>query len=106
MYDGSLNYVSSQQKGTIDCLEIKCCNAVFVACSGKTMRTIVERVLRNYDPIKTFDQSQVAESRERILRYFEKLAIAGLTDADQLIEYGTVYLKELHEGPDKRFTGC
>jgi len=70
------------------------------------MQTIVERVLRTYHPISTFDQALVAESREKILQYFEKLASAGQIDADLLVEYGTAYLKELHEGPDRRFTGC
>jgi hypothetical protein len=70
------------------------------------LHTIVERVLKTYDPIGDFDQARIAESREKILQYFEKLTSAGQTDADRLIEYGTVYLKELHEGPDRRFTGC
>jgi hypothetical protein len=70
------------------------------------MRTIVERVLRTYDQIRTFDELRVAESREKILQYFEKLTSAGQTDEDRLIEYGTAYLRELHEGPDRRFTCC
>jgi hypothetical protein len=70
------------------------------------MRTIVERVLNTYDPTRTLDQARVAESREKILQYFEKLASAGRIDADRLVEYGIAYLKELHEGPDRRFTGC
>jgi len=31
---------------------------------------------------------------------------AGQNDPDQLTEYASAYLKELHEGPDPRFTGC
>jgi hypothetical protein len=76
------------------------------ALRNLVMRTIVERVLNTYDPIGTFDQARVAESRNRVSQYFEKLASAGLTDADRLVEYGIAYLKELHEGPDRRFTGC
>jgi hypothetical protein len=34
------------------------------------------------------------------------LASAGQSDAQQLAVYGLAYLKELHEGPDPRFTGC
>jgi hypothetical protein len=70
------------------------------------MRIIVERVLNTYQPIKTLDEAGVEESREKIARYLEKLAAAGRIDPDLLVEYGIAYLKELHEGPDRRFTGC
>ena len=70
------------------------------------MRTILESVLDLYDPGGSLGKDRVEESRERVLRYFEKLASAGVRDADRLVEYGVAYLKELHEGPDPRFTGC
>jgi hypothetical protein len=31
---------------------------------------------------------------------------AGQRDPYRLTEYAYAYLKELHEGPDPRFTGC
>jgi hypothetical protein len=48
----------------------------------------------------------VAQSREKIVRYIDKLASAGLTDRHQLTEYARAYLKELHEGLDPRVSGC
>ena len=79
---------------------LQCGEAVLI------MRTIVDRVLDIYDPSRQLDQARVAESRGRVLQYVEQLSSAGLTDADRLVEYGIAYLKELHEGPDRRFTGC
>jgi hypothetical protein len=35
-----------------------------------------------------------------------KFAFQWLSAAIELAEYGLAYLKELHEGPDPRFTGC
>jgi hypothetical protein len=42
----------------------------------------------------------------KIARYLESLTSAGKKDAHELAEYGLVYLKEMHEGRDPRFTGC
>jgi len=46
------------------------------------------------------------QSREKIIRYIDKLGSAGQNDTHQLTIYALAYLKELHEGPDPRFTGC
>jgi stalled ribosome rescue protein Dom34 len=70
------------------------------------MDEVVERVLKRYALMRTLDEAQVAESREKISRYIEKLAAAGQKDTHQLAVYGLAYLKELHEGRDPRFTGC
>jgi hypothetical protein len=52
------------------------------------------------------DVAVVAQCREKVARYIDKLTSAGLTDRYQLSEYARAYLKELHEGPDPRFSGC
>jgi hypothetical protein len=52
------------------------------------------------------DPERVALSRIRVAQYLDKLASAGQADLIQLTEYACAYLKELHEGPDPRFTGC
>jgi hypothetical protein len=70
------------------------------------MDEVVERVLKRYALMRTFDEVRVAESREKISRYIEKLTAAGQKDTHQLTVYGLAYLKELHEGRDPRFTGC
>jgi len=56
--------------------------------------------------MRPLDADRVSDSRQKITRYIESLASAGQSDAQQLAEYGLAYLKELHEGPDPRFTGC
>ena len=70
------------------------------------MNELVDSVLRAYEPIWTLDPAKVAELRERIRQYVDKLVSAGQRDAHNLAEYAMAYLKELHEGPDPRFTGC
>jgi hypothetical protein len=70
------------------------------------MSEVVELILNRYALVRTLDEARVAESREKISRYIEKLAAAGQKDIHQLTVYGLAYLKELHEGRDPRFTGC
>jgi hypothetical protein len=47
----------------------------------------------------------LAQSCDKIARYIDQLTSAGHTDSHQLVEYARAYLKELHEGPDPRFSG-
>jgi len=63
------------------------------------MDDVVESVLRTYG---STDQ----RSREKITGYLQTLNSAGERDARALAEYGLAYLKELHEGPDRRYSGC
>jgi hypothetical protein len=70
------------------------------------MNEVVDRVLKRYALIQTMDEARVAEPREKISRYIEKLAAAGQKDTRQLTVYGLAYLKQLHEGRDPGFTGC
>jgi len=67
---------------------------------------IVDRALRTYEFTREIDVSQLAYSRARIERYLDKLMAAGQEDPQRLTEFAVAYLKELHEGPDLRFTGC
>jgi hypothetical protein len=70
------------------------------------MNDIVERVLRTYDLMGKLDAARLGESREKISAYIETLASAGQNDAQKLAVYGLAYLKQLHEGPDPRYSGC
>jgi len=70
------------------------------------MRDIVDGALSTYALTHEIDAAQMALSREKISRYVDKLISAGQKDPHQLMEYAQAYLKELHEGPDPRFTGC
>jgi len=70
------------------------------------MKEIVDQALGAYELIGEMDVALVAQSREKMARYIDKLASAGHKDPHLLMEYARAYLKELHEGPDPRFTGC
>jgi hypothetical protein len=70
------------------------------------MLDIIDRVLNDYELTCELDAERIAHSREKVIGYIDKLASAGQRDAHQLTIYALAYLKELHEGPDRRFTGC
>jgi hypothetical protein len=78
------------------------CGAALEHC----VREIVEQALGGYELTSKMDATELAQSRERITRYLDKLISAGQADPHQLTEYARAYLKEMHEGPDPRFTGC
>ncbi len=69
------------------------------------MKEIIEQALQSYELTDLMDAAQVARSRERVTRYIGCLMSAGQNDPHRLSEYSRAYLKELHEGPDPRFTG-
>jgi hypothetical protein len=70
------------------------------------MSEIVDQALRSYELVRDIDPSQIARLREQTSQYIRTLMSAGQRDPLQLTEYAHAYLKELHEGPDPRFTGC
>lgn len=70
------------------------------------MREIVDEALGTYELTSKMDAAELARSRDRIIRYLDKLISAGQDDPHQLTEYARAYLKEMYEGPDPRFTGC
>jgi hypothetical protein len=84
-------------------LQCNYCSAVALEYS---MQEIVDQALEAYELIGEMDVAVVAQSREKIARYIHQLTSAGHTDSRQLVEYARAYLKELHEGPDPRFSGC
>jgi hypothetical protein len=63
------------------------------------MDDVVEKILRTYG-------STDARSRTKITLYLQKLSSAGQRDRKALAEFGVAYLKEMHEGPDRRYSGC
>jgi hypothetical protein len=56
--------------------------------------------------MQALDDQRTAEIRVKVSRYIQTLAAAGHKDKRRLTVYGLAYLKELHEGTDRRFTGC
>ena len=73
---------------------------------GAMMNDVVDRVLETYELMGGLDAARLGDFRQKITNYIETLSSAGLRDAQKLVMYGLAYLKELHEGPDRRFTGC
>jgi hypothetical protein len=69
------------------------------------MREVIEQAFKSYELIEAMDAAQVALSRERVTRYIDSLMLAGQCYPHRLTEYARAYLKEMHEGPDPRFTG-
>jgi hypothetical protein len=70
------------------------------------MNEIVDRVLQDYHLNHRFDAALVSQTREKVSQYVATLASAGQRDPRRLVIFARAYLKELHEGPDRRFTGC
>lgn len=70
------------------------------------MDEIVDRALQTYSLTCQLDAARVAQSREKTIQYIDKLGSSVHNDTHQLADYALAYLKELHEGPDPRFTGC
>ena len=91
----------------LDDVKRGCCNASTALRRLEwRVREIVDRVLGTYELASQMDAAQLAQSRDRITRYLDKLVSAGQADPLRLTEYARVYLKEMHEGPDRRFSGC
>ena len=70
-----------------------------------SLKALIEQVLEDCK-MASFDLDHVAGAREKVSRYVETLVSAGQRDCHALTIYALAYLKELHEGPDHRFTGC
>lgn len=69
------------------------------------MEDIVERVIETYESIR-HPASCSAGCKEKLARYIEMLNSAGQRDRRSLAFYGLAYLRELHEGRDRRYSGC
>jgi hypothetical protein len=70
------------------------------------MSEIIDHAFRSYEFTHEMDAAQLARSHEKIRQYVDTLMSAGQRDPSQLAEFARAYLKELHEGPDPRFSGC
>jgi hypothetical protein len=70
------------------------------------MDEVVDRVMNTFGLMRNLDADYLAKARESLIAYFEKLNSAGRKDARELSIYGLAYLRERHDGPAARFTGC
>jgi hypothetical protein len=71
-----------------------------------SMNDIVDLALNDYQLSSPLSSAELAVCRARTAQYIGTLMSAGQDDPRQLEEYARAYLRELHEGPDRRFTGC
>lgn len=78
----------------------------FVISMEKYMEEVIDRIM-NSEEINLFaDNQSRLEIKAKIGSYIAKLSSAGQRDPDRLTEYGLAYVRELHRGPDHRYTGC
>jgi hypothetical protein len=71
-----------------------------------SMDDVIDRIMNSQDIDVISDNRTLEEIRAKIVNYIATLSSAGKSDADELIECGLAYLRELHEAPDPRYTGC
>ena len=69
------------------------------------MDDVVERVIRKYELVRHLAGCE-AGSKEKLKEYITTLNLAGQRNKRSLAAYGFVYLQELHEGRDRRYSGC
>jgi hypothetical protein len=67
---------------------------------------VVNRVMDTFGMIRSLNYEGFEQSRASLTNYIEMLSSAGETDTHRLAICGLAYLRELHDGPDPRFTGC
>jgi hypothetical protein len=105
---GKTNLICEFYPKLLDRRKWGCCIAAIAVryCRSFFMDDVVDRALHAYGLTRQLDAERVARSREKIIRYIGTLGAAGQNDRDQLAAYALAYLKEMHEGPDPRFTGC
>jgi hypothetical protein len=82
------------------------CEILQCSVWGFGMNEIADRALETYELVEQMDAALVAQSREKLIQYIAKLTSAGQHDPHRLTEFARAYLRELHQGPDPRFTGC
>jgi hypothetical protein len=67
---------------------------------------VINRVMDTFGMMRGLNYEGLEESRARLTNYIEMLFSAGETDSHRLAVFGLAYLRELHDGPEPRFTGC
>jgi len=70
------------------------------------MEEVIDRIMNSAEINLLPDSRSRVEIKAKIGSYIATLSSAGQRDPDRLTEYGLAYLRELHKGPDHRYTGC
>jgi hypothetical protein len=70
------------------------------------MEEIIDRIMNSEEINLLPDNQSRIEIKAKIGSYIATLSSAGQRDPDRLTEYGLAYVRELHRGPDRRYTGC
>jgi hypothetical protein len=67
---------------------------------------VVDRIINTFGMMRSLNEERLEQSREVLTGYIAKLSSAGETDPQRLAVCGLAYLRDLHDGPAQKFTGC
>jgi hypothetical protein len=67
---------------------------------------VIDRIISTFGMMRSLNEETLAQSRTEVTNYIETLSSAGETDAQRLAVFGLAYLRELHDGPPEKFSGC
>lgn len=67
---------------------------------------VIDRIISTFGMMRSLNEETLAQSRTEVTNYIETLSSAGETDAQRLAVFGLAYLRELHDGPAEKFSGC
>lgn len=67
---------------------------------------VIERIIHTFGMMRNLSEDALHEARESLNSYIETLSSAGETDPQRLAVYGLAYLRNRHEDPSPKFTGC
>jgi hypothetical protein len=70
------------------------------------MEKVIDRIMNSKETNSLSDNRRREEIKAKVGSYIATLSSAGQRDPDRLTEYGLAYVRELHKGPDPRYTGC
>jgi len=72
------------------------------------MDAVVDKILADYASKRSIDRNQsidVDNARDKIISYIRTLSASRTLNERQLASFGLAYLRELHEGPDPKYSG-
>lgn len=84
------------------------CRAAVISLNKReiVVEQVVDRIINTFGMMRSLSEESLVQSRDVLSGYIAKLSSAGETDPQRLAVYGLAYLRELHDGPPEKFTGC
>ncbi len=90
-------------------MELLCCVAVILhnfEMMEAFLTEVIDRVLHTFGMMRNLSEDALRDARESLASYIETLSSAGETDPQRLAVCGLTYLRNRHDGPSTKFTGC